>query len=72
MKRIYESILELHYQRHNEAIFLSGPRQVGKTTIANHVQNNFLIHLYLNWDDQFDREKILSQDIETLKNTYAS
>lgn len=72
MKRLYESILHEHYKNHNEAIFLSGPRQVGKTTIATQIKSDFLISKYLNWDDVSDRVKILARDIEVLNNTYAT
>ena len=34
--------------------FVSGPRQVGKTTIAKDICNE-----YINWDNQTDRAKIL-------------
>lgn len=72
MKRLYESILHEHYKKHNEAIFLSGPRQVGKTTIATQIKSEFPISTYLNWDDVLDREKILAHKIDILNNTYAT
>lgn len=71
MKRLYESVLHEHYKKNNEAIFWSGPRQVGKTTIATQIQDEFPIHTYLNWDDVLDREKILANRIDILNNTYA-
>lgn len=40
-------------------VFLGGPRQVGKTTLAKDVIKNR--GLYLNWDDEFDRKKILAR-----------
>lgn len=43
-------------------VFIGGPRQVGKTTLAKHllVKN----HLgYLNWDDPEDREAILRREL---------
>ena len=30
--------------------FVSGPRQVGKTTLAQHYRKRFSQSLYLNWD----------------------
>ncbi len=36
--------------------FISGPRQVGKTTMALHLAKKFSSHLYCNWDD-FDFRK---------------
>jgi hypothetical protein len=42
-------------------VFLSGPRQTGKTTLAkSFLQKN--PGLYLNWDDVDDRRKILARD----------
>jgi uncharacterized protein len=38
-------------------VFLGGPRQVGKTTLARSLLPTAL---YLNWDDAEDRSKILS------------
>lgn len=40
-------------------VFLGGPRQVGKTTLAKNVIKNR--GLYLNWDDELDRKKILAR-----------
>lgn len=40
-------------------VFVGGPRQVGKTTLAKQLMNNQ--GLYLNWDNDFDRKKILNQ-----------
>ena len=40
-------------------VFLGGPRQVGKTTLAKNVIKNR--GLYLNWDDDLDRKKILAR-----------
>ncbi len=40
-------------------VFLGGPRQVGKTTLAKNVIKNR--GLYLNWDDERDRKKILAR-----------
>jgi predicted AAA+ superfamily ATPase len=34
MKRFYESIIEDHFLHYDKMLFLAGPRQVGKTTIA--------------------------------------
>lgn len=42
-------------------VFISGPRQVGKTTLARHLAERFYKHSYeyLNWDFAEDRQKIL-------------
>ena len=34
MKRIYEILLADHFAHNRQMAFLSGPRQVGKTTLA--------------------------------------
>ena len=40
-------------------IFLSGPRQVGKTTLAKNISDNFTNHLYLNWDIADHRSRFI-------------
>ncbi len=41
-------------------VFLSGPRQVGKTTVAEMLRKEFTSNQYFNWDDQDDRALILN------------
>ncbi len=36
--------------REKGMIFLTGPRQVGKTTLAQIISGSFINHLYFNWD----------------------
>jgi len=67
MKRLYENILLQHYQTGDEAIFLCGPRQVGKTTIAAHLQKYYTLSTYLTWDSPSDRRKILEERIPFLE-----
>ncbi len=43
-------------------IFIGGPRQVGKTTLAKSLTTN---EAYLNWDFSNDRQKILKNEIPT-------
>ena len=59
MKRIYEAIIQNHLQRYDQMIFLTGPRQVGKTTLVKSLrsENN---HVYLNWDNLNDKKTIIS------------
>ncbi len=53
-KRIYDIIIEEHLKTQRQMVFVSGPRQVGKTTAClNHTNN------YANWDNTDDREVIL-------------
>lgn len=56
MKRIYESIINDHFQRNQQMLFISGARQVGKTTTAQSVAGN---GIYLDWDVQEDRVDII-------------
>lgn len=43
----------------NKMAFVSGPRQVGKTTLAKSYQQRFEQSLYLNWDSAAHKKKIL-------------
>ena len=53
--RLYDSILAEHLAEHRQMAFVSGPRQVGKTTTCrNHADT------YVNWDNLDDREIILA------------
>ncbi len=40
-------------------IFLAGPRQSGKTTLAQMIAAEFANRLYFNWDDPKDRTQLL-------------
>ncbi|MBF0531510.1 MAG: ATP-binding protein [Candidatus Omnitrophica bacterium] len=40
-------------------VFLSGPRQAGKTTLARSISSLYANNLYTNWDIQTDRKTIL-------------
>lgn len=47
-------------------VFVGGPRQVGKTTIAKLIgKKDFKYPLYLNWDFRNDRKKILEEKFES-------
>jgi predicted AAA+ superfamily ATPase len=59
MKRVYSSLLQEHFDQTNKSAFLSGARQVGKTTIAQDYAALFQNNIYLTWDSFNDREKIL-------------
>jgi predicted AAA+ superfamily ATPase len=47
---IYKVIIELALQR-NKMAFVTGPRQVGKTTLSKSYQKNFDQFIYKNWDE---------------------
>ena len=54
-QRIYDSLLIEHFANNRQMAFISGPRQVGKTTTCrNHAD------IYINWDNIDDRELILA------------
>ncbi len=48
-----------HFRNHRQMLFLSGPRQVGKTTLAKDLRDRFASGHYFNWDDPTHRELIL-------------
>lgn len=59
MKRLYLEAVEEHFDNNAQALFLSGPRQVGKTTIAKEFLRKAPSSKYLNWDNLDHRELIL-------------
>lgn len=65
MKRIYESILKDHLTSWDQMVFMSGPRQAGKTTLVKNVEQWNSVFKYYNWDKLKDREQILnnSEDV---------
>jgi len=52
--RIYDQILSDHFANNRQMVFISGPRQVGKTTLCRALSS-----AYLNWDNSDDRRIIL-------------
>ena len=56
MKRSYEIQISEHLNQHRQMVFLSGPRQVGKTTLCTRLDTN---GEYLNWDDQDNRALLI-------------
>jgi len=55
MKRIYENLLIEHQEQNRQMAFLSGPRQVGKTTSSRASAPH---HRYYTWDQQSHRRLI--------------
>ena len=51
MKRIYENLIRDHFVSNRQMVFLSGPRQVGKTTLAMNALPNAA---YFNYDKTQD------------------
>jgi predicted AAA+ superfamily ATPase len=52
--RLYDALLEQHFSRNRQMAFVSGPRQVGKTTTCRLEGAS-----YFNWDNTDDRRVIL-------------
>ena len=51
--RLYENIIREHLGMYRQMVFLSGPRQVGKTTLVQHVTASRKT-VFLNFDIPFD------------------
>ncbi len=60
MKRLYQSMIERHFVEDELMLFLTGPRQSGKTTTSEMVAKAYQNSLYLNWDEREHRQIILS------------
>jgi len=65
VKRIYDSLILIHFKENRQMVFLTGPRQVGKTTTAKSVEGKFI---YSNWDNQSDRLAITGGPEKFLDN----
>ena len=52
--RVYDNLLAWHLANDRQMAFLSGPRQVGKTTVGRQRAD-----AYINWDDVEDRQLVL-------------
>jgi len=49
----------------DKMVFIGGPRQVGKTTLAQYIgAKDYKKYTYLNWDNRQDRKNILSEKFE--------
>ncbi|MGH2613493.1 MAG: hypothetical protein ACRDFB_10665 [Rhabdochlamydiaceae bacterium] len=44
MKRVYEIVIEEHLAHHRQMGFISGPRQVGKTTMSLKASSESPLH----------------------------
>ena len=53
--RFYDHLLAAHFAENRQMAFLSGPRQVGKTTTGR-----LRADVYVNWDNVDDRERLLA------------
>lgn len=62
MKRVYSSIIKEHFKRHQQMIFLAGPRQAGKTTVSLMAKELTSQFTYLDWDN-LDHRKIVLEGV---------
>lgn len=53
--RLYDTLLKEHLNLHRQMAFVSGPRQVGKTTVCKKLSD-----MYWNWDNLNDRRYFLA------------
>lgn len=65
MKRIYHTLALEHFARGNEMLFLPGPRQVGKTTVAESLMSHYPGSEYLSWDT-IETKSLILQGNRTL------
>lgn len=60
LKRSLEDLLVHIHQQWGKMVLLSGPRQVGKTTLAREYQKRYAHSVYFNWDNFDDQKKLLA------------
>jgi uncharacterized protein len=65
--RIYSSIVKEHLEDYQQMIFLSGPRQAGKTTVSLMAGKNSSKVSYFNWDN-LDHRKIILEGVGAVAN----
>ena len=59
MDRLYSHLIQEHFRKNRQMLFLMGPRQVGKTTLGKETMNWASDVYYFNWDNLNDRDVIL-------------
>jgi uncharacterized protein len=60
IERMTVALVDRIISQFNKMAFLSGPRQVGKTTLAQHYQQRFRQSRYINWDIASHQKMILT------------
>jgi uncharacterized protein len=63
IERTANAIIREIIEEYHKMAFVSGPRQVGKTTLAKQYQEQFGQGLYLNWDTPPHQKKILTDPL---------
>jgi len=69
MKRFYEAEIDTFLRDYNKMVFVSGPRQVGKTTITKHLLTDQ--QYYFNWDYSEDKKYIITEHDRLFTNLVA-
>jgi len=67
--RLYQHYIEKIITSYQKMVFVSGPRQVGKTTISKKLIANLSNSYYLNWDYAEDRDVILNNHHQLFENS---
>lgn len=70
LKRTIEENIKRDFFK-GKVIIISGPRQIGKTTLATHILKNYDDVLFLNADNPKDKENLDKRDFEYLNNFIA-
>ena len=63
LERTAISLIREIIEKFNKMAFLSGPRQVGKTTLAKRYQEQFGQSVYFNWDSPLHQKKLLTDPL---------
>lgn len=68
-KRFYRHLLIDHFEENRQMLFLMGPRQVGKTTICQTLEDSWDPVVYYSWDTITHRESILEGPDQVAKES---
>ncbi|MBN2479398.1 MAG: ATP-binding protein [Parachlamydiales bacterium] len=67
LKRIYENFIKNHFKENRQMLFISGPRQVGKTTTTLLLKKQKKTLFYFSWDNIEQKELILKGPNELVR-----
>ena len=70
MKRLYQQVFNEHLTEHRQMLFVMGPRQSGKTTVAQQLIHNHQSGFYFNWDNVNDRDQIVTGPKSIAQSTH--
>ena len=71
LRRLYDTVVQKHFEQYEEMLFLSGPRQVGKTTTSKSLSES-APYYYFNWDDEDHRMILLEGPAKIIETTRMS